>query len=79
MHQYLGLQIIRDRPNRTISIHQEGFVSAMCERFWNYMTQDEGFSPPTPMLSDDDIDSLLEGLFTPAMTLSDEDIEKLLE
>ena len=53
MHQYLGLQIIRDRPNRTISIHQEGFVSAMCERFWNYMTQDEGFSPPTPMLSED--------------------------
>jgi hypothetical protein len=53
MHQYLGMQIIRDRANRTISIHQEGFISAMCERFWNYMTQDDDFAPSTPMLSED--------------------------
>jgi hypothetical protein len=50
MSNYLGMHIVRDRPNRTITLHQTGYIMSLMVKFAPEMAEFPS-NPTTPMLT----------------------------
>jgi hypothetical protein len=53
MNQYLGMRIERDRPNKTITLYQDGYIESIIDKY-NILKHDGTKYPSTPMLMIDE-------------------------
>ena len=51
MEYYLGMHILRDRPNKAITILQDGYIMSLVER-WGIDVSSGAYFPSTPMIVD---------------------------